>query len=306
MDKNAPKKQLKEILKKPQVKSVLLGLLTLIIGGLCSSLGNWDSSQEFFFQKVISTILLLIVYVYMLIFYSAEEINERRVRGILERRMKTYEDFMSSLIAICRQNSIEVNSCIHNVKSDGKIDLNIWSFDKACRQVCSCAYSSLCNTIGNKNIGIAYIKLVEGENPEKRITMNAFANETMSAPRIYRKKRDFTVDNEGSYHDEYLFRDASTEIEILMTPEEIEDAFAFRNRESRKHNRGKYSQYVAIPVFCNDNKMVGLLEVVAFNGIQIGVTKEEVREIANKFLQPYAYMFLLLHKLEKSLLVGTR
>ena len=306
MNKETSRGFFKELIRKPQIKNTILGLLTLIIGGLCSSMGDWSATQAYFYPKMVLTALLSLIYVLALIFYSKEEVNERRVRGLLERRVNTFEEFMSGLIVICRQNSIDVNSCIHRALEEGKIDLNIWSFDKACQHLCGYVYSSLCSAIGNKHIGIAYIKLIEGENPEKRIEMNSFANETMTPPNIIKRKRDFSVERIDSYHDEFLFRKASTEIDILMTPDEIEVAFAFLSKESRKNSKGKYSQYAAIPVFCNDKKMVGLLEVVALYDAKIGVTKEEVKEIASKFLQPYAYMFLLLHKLEKSLLVGTK
>lgn len=306
MDKKTSRGFFKELIRKPQVKNTILGVLTLIIGGLCSAMGNWNASQNYFVPKIFFIVFFSLAYVSALIFYSKEEVNERKVRGLLERRVSTFEDYMSGLIAICRQNSMDINSCIHRALKVGKIDLNIWSFDKACQHLCGYVYSSLCSAIGNKHVGIAYIKLIEGENPERRIEMNSFANETMTPPNIIKRKRDFSVERIDSYHDELLFRRASTEIDILMTPDEIEVAFAFLSKESRKNNKGKYSQYAAIPVFCNDKKMVGLLEVVALYDAKIGVTKEEVKEIASKFLQPYAYMFLLLHKLEKSLLVGTK
>lgn len=35
--------------------------------------------------------------------------------------------------------------------------------------------------------------------------------------------------------------------------------------QSSKTNREQYNQYIAIPVFCDDTKMGGLLEIVCFN-----------------------------------------
>ena len=52
--------------------------------------------------------------------------------------------------------------------------------------------------------------------------------------------------------------------------------------------------------------MIGLLEVIGFDDTKLGcVTREEAEEITNKYLVPYANVFLLLHKMEKALLAGT-
>lgn len=52
--------------------------------------------------------------------------------------------------------------------------------------------------------------------------------------------------------------------------------------------------------------MIGLLEVVGLDDSMLScASKEELDKATNKFLLPYAKIFLLLHKMEKALLVGT-
>ena len=52
--------------------------------------------------------------------------------------------------------------------------------------------------------------------------------------------------------------------------------------------------------------MIGLLEIVGLDNSMLScVSKEELEEVTNKFLVPYANVFLLLHKMERALLVGT-
>lgn len=64
--------------------------------------------------------------------------------------------------------------------------------------------------------------------------------------------------------------------------------------------------FVGIPVFCDNRKMVGLLEVVGFDDDRLGcLTREEMEEKVNKYLVPYANMLLLVHKMEKALFAGT-
>lgn len=87
-----------------------------------------------------------------------------------------------------------------------------------------------------------------------------------------------------------------------MYKETLNTTFTYKNPQARQRNQGKYNQYIAVPVFCHDDKMIGLLEVACLNDARLGITKQEVEEMAKKFLAPYSFIFLLLHKLERALL----
>lgn len=297
-------KQFQEFLKKPPVKNVILGVLTIVIGAICSSLGSWDNLNKTFWTKVVIVIILTVLYCIALVFYSTSEVNERRIMKILEERIKSYESVMVGLITVCRQSSIDVTSVIHNVKNNGNVDLNIWNFDKACTWVCSQIYTLLgCLSDGNKNFGVAYIKLEEENKPETEIRMNAFANQNMHKPSIYGKKRKIDNDNDRNYHDIDLFRLGKSDIDVIIGKDKIDEVFSYDSKSTRSKNKDKYSQYIAIPVICNDSKMVGLLEVVCLNGASLGKNEKELIEVASKYFVPYSYLILLLHKLEKALLV---
>ena len=292
-----------EFLKKPQVKNVVLGVLTIAIGAICSALGSWNNFDKIFWIKLSIAVGLTILYCIALVFYSTNEVNERRIMKILEDRIGSYESVMVGLIAVCRQSAIDVTSVIHTVKENGNVDLNIWNFDKACTWVCSQIYILLgCLSGGNKDFGIAYIKLEEENKPEIEIRMNAFANQNMHKPSIYGRKRRIDNDNDRNYHDIDLFRLGKSDIDVIIGKDNINEAFSYENKGTRKKNKDKYNQYIAIPVICNDKKMVGLLEVVCLNNASLGNNEEEIKEVASKFLVPYSYLILLLHKLEKALL----
>ncbi|MCD7818391.1 MAG: hypothetical protein LUH07_05005, partial [Lachnospiraceae bacterium] len=55
------------------------------------------------------------------------------------------------------------------------------------------------------------------------------------------------------------------------------------------------------PVFCNDEKMVGLFEIVCLNKTKLGETEDEIREIVSKYFMTYSFLMLVLYKLEKAL-----
>lgn len=293
---------MKKILQKPQVKNLILGILVIIIGALCSSLGSWDNIDKTFCIKAGIAILLTIIYGILLVLYSTWEINERSIRGIFENRVKVYEEIMSGIDNICKETSNEVNSLIHNIIEEGKIDIKIWNFDKACMSVCKHIYNLLCHLNDNsKDFGVAYIRLEENAKPEIEIRMNAFANKNMQKPSIYNKKRRIDEDIDTNYHDVDLFRLGKSDMDILIGEDNINNVFSYTRKGSREENRGKYNQYIAIPVFCNDTKMIGLLEIVCLNNTQLGSSKNEIEELASKYIVPYSYLMLLLHKLEKAL-----
>lgn len=293
---------MKHFLKKPQVKNVVLGILTIIIGALCSSLGNWNEFNTAFWIKAISALILTILYCALLAIYSTWEVNERSIRGILEDRVKAYEEIMIGIDNICKQSASEVNSVIHSIVEDGLFNPNIWNFDKASMLVCKHIYDLLGRLkSGTRDFGVAYIKLDENIKPEVEICMNAFANQNMSKPTVFRKKRRIDNEDDRNYHDVELFRLGKSDIDIRIGKEEVDQVFSYVSKERRNENKNKYNQYIGIPVFCNDSKMVGLLEIVCLNETSLGKTKSEVEEIASKYIVPYSYLLLLLHKLEKAL-----
>lgn len=295
---------MKEFLKKPQIKNVLLAILGLAIGAFCSALGSWEDRNTFFWLKLGGALFFLVIYIILLIFYSTSEVNERRIKSILEDKIKAYEEIMVGIDNICKQSASGVNASIHRINESGKFDISIWNFDKACMLICSQIYALLEKLSGgSKDFGVAYIRLEEDHKPETEIRMSGFANQNMHKPTIFGKKRRIDKDDDKDYHDVDLFKASKSDIEIIIGHDKIDEVFSYANKQSRKKNKKKYNQYIAIPVFCDDTKMVGLLEIVCLNETALGSTEKEVMELTSKYFVPYSYLMLLLHKTEKALVL---
>lgn len=294
--------KMKEFFDKPQVKNVLLAIPGVLIGLFAPDFSNIGNDTKTFWMSV-ACIVLLVVYIFLLIYYSTAEVNERRIKKILEERIKTYEEIMMGVDNICKESASGVNAVIHSIIEKGNFNPNIWNFDKACMLVCSQLYALLCNLSGGKkDFRVNYVRLEEDVHPEVEIRMSGFANQNMLRPTIFGKKRRIDKADDRAYHDVELFRLGKSDIEVVLGPDKIDDSFSYTTKESRSKNRGKYSQYVAIPVFCNDTKMVGLLQIMSLNGVCIGQNEKEVLELASKYFVPYSYLLLLLHKIEKAVL----
>ena len=296
---------MKAFFNKPVVKNILLSVWVLIIGGICSSLGNWDRvNDKWFWIKIVALLFFAVSYMAMLIFYSTNEINNAKVVKLLQHQNKAFEESMIGIISICEQSSQNVNKIIHEIIEEGKINFKIWNFDIGCRLICEKIYNLLCNLHGeSKDFAVCYVRLNEKNEKDKEVYMNAFFNQNLSEPSIHKKMRK--IDAKNGYHDLKLFQINKSDIEIVMGKEEIQKIFTYETNERRLKNQDKYNQYIAIPIFCskeNGGKMVGLLEIVCLHDTAITNSREELQEIVSKYLVPYAYLLLLLHKLEKALI----
>lgn len=296
---------MKKFFNYTALKNVILGVMVISIGGICSALGSWDvNNDRYFWVKFVVLLILMASYIILLAYYATKEVNNSKTVRVLEYQKKAYEEAMIGIISICKSSAQDINKIIHEIIEDGRINLRIWSFDIACELVCEKIYNLLCNLHGeSKDFGICYIRLDETKNTEKTVYMNAFCNQNMSAPSVYRKRRK--IKDKDYYHDIELFRRNKSDFDIIIGKENVQQLFSFTSNESRQRNKNKYNQYVAIPVICSKDdggKMVGLLEIVCFNETEIAKTKEEIKEVASKYFIPYVFLLLLLHKLEKAVL----
>lgn len=301
---------MKSFFTKPVNKAFISAAFTVIIGVITSILGNWDTSQPFFALKVFLFILLIILYFVFTIFCTKIDLKQRYSNEVLKNQVDTFEALVISIISICQTTASDVNTCIHLANEKHIIDPNIWNYEKSCRLITEHIYSNICKLSNSKKYGVAYIRLIEDKNNESEVEMVAYANQNHHKPTIFKKKRPFKGENinlNNAYHDICLFADGKADTDIRFGSDEVNEVFVYDSKEKAAKNRNKYHLYIGIPVFCDNNKMIGLLEIVGLDESKLKcATKEEVDEIVNKFFVPYANIFLLLHKLEKALLAGTK
>lgn len=264
-------------------------------------LGNWSTTQEFFSIKIIFFGLSIVLYLVIMRIYTRVEVNDRRSAEIQNNQIKIFENLVISISSICTTNASDIRTCINKISATKKIDLNIWSFKKSSRTICEHIYNNISQLGNSKKYEVAYIRLIESGN-EDHVEMVGFANQNKHQPTVFGIKRRFkNINLHQAYHDLCLFSKASADTDIAMGADEINKIFI-----QNKGTTGKRFLYIGIPVFCDNSKMVGLLEIVGLDDTMLGcVSKEEIEEVTNKCLVPYAGVFLLIHKMERALLAGT-
>ncbi len=283
---------------KIQVKTCLLTVVPIIIGGICSALGNWDINQNGFAIKVIFLLIISVMYILLIFHYCKNEANQSKVNKIIESENQAYATIMKSLISLYRTSTEGINAIAKNIAKKGQIDLNIWSYDKACMLICSAIHQTILKVSEQgDDFGVTYVKLIEDDSVEKSIKTVGFANNESTAPKVYDVPRK--VDESHGYYDTKLFKKNSSDIVTIDTPERIYQLFEYENKEDKL---GKYSQYIAVPVFCNDKKMIGLLQIVSYSDSRLGLDNRQLEKIARKYLITYANLFSMVAKVEKGLL----
>lgn len=293
---------MKAFLKKPPVKNIITAIFATLVTITVAILGDWSPLQTQFPLKLGVFIVCVLLYLVIMGIYTRVEVNDRRAAEIQQRQVNTFEDLVMSIISICGTNASNINTCIHGVQKTKKIDLNIWSFNKASWLICEHIYNNICKLGNSKKYGVAYVKLIEDGKKEDQVEMIAYANQNRHKPTVFGKRRCFKdIDLNSSYHDLCLFNKARSDNDIAMGVDEVNEIFV-----QNKGNAGKRFLYIGIPVFCDNRKMIGLLEIVGLDNSMLScISKEELEEATNKFLVPYASVFLLVHKMERALLAGT-
>ena len=293
-------KKVRDILNHPFAKALLLGVSTLVIGGICSAMGQWDfKSDKLLIHKSIALIIFSTLYGVLLGYYSKNDANDKKISAIYKKQNQAFEEVMSGMINLCKKSAEGANKVIKSIVNDKRANLELWSFDEACFWVCKNVYDLLCKLGTGKDFEVIYDRLDESVKPEKEIYANAYANKDTKKPSLYGKKRNIQDD---SYHDAELFKLNQADTEVIIGSEEIDKVFGHKTKDKRNRNKKKYNQYIAIPIFCNDEKMIGLFEIVCLNKTCLGETEEEVREVVSKYFVTYTFFMLFLHKLEKALL----
>ena len=289
------KEFIQSLVVKPIPKVIVQTGITAGITVTSALPATFDPSQPGFKIHLLSFLFCIFLELVFMIASTTVEVNTRRAKEELENQMRGFKKLGTNIIKICEDNASKLNECL-SAEHDNKINLRLWSFDKASNILCQCIYEFLKEMLKDDNFEIAYVR--RGKNAKKQdiIRMNAYANTGNSMPGLWCKER---IVSEDTHYDAQLFKAGKGDVKVLIDEKSIDEKFSYP-----KGKGTAYKQYVSVPIMCN-KKMIGLLEVASFGEARMGLTKEEVLELTNKFLVPYARMFLLLHKTEKALLVGT-
>ena len=309
--------ELKAFFSRPMVKAAVIGILTAIFGVLC----NWTVGTGVLLRWIIFIAFSILNIVILCLYANAEKSTSQKIAElegqltVIKREKadlvftnEAFSSAMQGIAAVCKYSSKNANIQIHEIIERMRIDCKAWNFDLASDTVCAALYDNVIQKLGipKANDGIvdvevAYVKLIEDGSgtqekmTEKHISLCGYHHPTRSGPTIRGKSRLVEKD---AYHDASLFLSASDQLDIQ--PDASAVCSVFKNGDGKD-----YSQYLGIPVFCltqrKTSKMVGLLQIVCHGDSILAKSANEIKTLANTFFIPYAYLLLLLYKMDKAL-----
>lgn len=292
---------MKKIYDSPKWRAGVSALLTVIVSILLSLLGNWDSGQRLFGWKLAGFIVAAFLDLSYVVLCAAQDSKEHSLIAALKNENTVYKKAMSGTILVSQENATQINECMHEYAVNRQINPYVWSYKKACYSLCAIIYQFVTQLTNNDNVEVSYVKL--NEDIPGEITLFAYKNQTNQAPNLLNIPRNFLSTTAIPYFDMKMFKKNCSDTVVLCGSSSINNNFYRTTDELERHPK-KYNQFIAIPVFCNNEKMIGLLQIACLDKSSLDNNKDMIEEISNKFLVPYANLFLLLHKMNKALHLG--
>lgn len=294
-------RKIQKIFEKPTKKAVIISFVTAWLGVATGILGTWDVQQKFFWAKVIHFGVVFVLYIIVLVFSTTSEINQRRLFAERKKQIKNYEEVYASIFQLCDFTSKGLNKCINRVKKDGKFDLGLWNFDSSCENMCMDIYHSISKLADSKNYEVMYVKRLYGDdgNLSTNVKMVGFVSNTSNQkPSRYMKTQSFNEKSQNLiYRDIQLFKMNKSKTDLQIGVNEVNKIIV--------NNNGRFHLHIGIPVFCESEKMIGLIDIFGMDDSFLGShNEEEIKETINKFFVPFTSIAVLLHKIERAILLG--
>lgn len=261
------------------------------------------------------SIVLLLIQIYAIIRYSNEEdkiykqlqeseLKNNSLTAILahmENDYKTVTSEVSAFSELAEKWASQINSFANNIKQYGSVSDKAWNKVKITDSICIYTKNVIqqyCNNFDNSNISVGYISYNKDINGEEWIHMVCHSNPMSIRPNACRSEVKLS---DCHYHYADLIREKLSDIEIAMNNEEILRIF---NKVSLSSDLGKYTQYIAIPLYCKSGKLLGIFQIVTKNGYIIENDKIKMQQFITDTIIPFSNLIVLTDKIYKGLYIS--
>ncbi|EGC75472.1 hypothetical protein HMPREF0490_00670 [Lachnospiraceae bacterium 6_1_37FAA] len=300
--------------QKPWFKNTILISIPTIISciGIFISFVNNNVLKAVFCTVSVFLMFCLIIAV---LFYGNQEskaseiiyeMNQKNnqlnlILNELDRYKNTCSYSVGMFSSISEKWALNINSFANEVIQNGKAPKKCWDRYKIFDDICSYCRDMIITYTGiddTSKISVGFIYYWEDENREKWIHMVAHSNPSSTRPRSCKNIEPL---EKSSYHYANLIKDNLSDIEIAINNEEIQRIF---NKVSIDTDLSKYTQYIAIPVYCTSNKMLGIFQVITKYNYIINTDRIKLRKFAEENIVPYSNLIVLADKINKGLYVN--
>lgn len=301
--------------QKTWFKNTILITIPTIIStiGVIISLNN-NIPKNVKTALMILIVLLMFILLFAVIFFSGqddkiygeyEKLNKeiekiKVVTAHFENEYKTSCSIITTFSMLFEDWSKNIYNFATQVLEKKSISDIAWDkikyYDTVCLQ-CKNMILSYCNIIDISKISVGLILCSEDENGEKYIEMVSHSDPQSVRPSAYKHKERLI---DSKYHYAQLIKEEYSGIEAVVNNDEI---LRTLNKTNIHTDLSKYTQYIAIPIYCTNNKLLGIFQVDTKYNCIIEQDRSELIEFANKKIIPFTNLIVLIDKINKGLYI---
>lgn len=252
------------------LKNIMIQLFAIIIGALCSSLGEWNSGQIGFKIKLIAIIVSTIIYIiFVTMSVTIDDKNNRKSKTRLEK-LKQLNAIYESVIQTIGQISVTA------IRDLDKVERIAYELCNSLKEILS--------KYDNGQFYVSYSKRIN----EKYIETIAYAaSDYCVMPKAFCRTRQIKND---MHMDSMMVKKKIQETIVCYSREEINERFYYYDvRDNR------YEMYFAIPVW-HEEEMQGIFQIMYLTESTLLNDEENIRIFKNNIFPQYASIVGLINE----------
>lgn len=304
----------KNIFITPIGKNCILGGLPILTGVL-SFVAPFVKNEAIRAVFIFAIVILVIGNIIAIYYYSKYEnsldakveevtsklsVKEKELKEKEEehKRLENKQKVLSHIIAtydeLLNKYSLKITEITNDISEIGKAEKKDWNISTLCEEICrSCCIALKKENGVENNIHVSFIRAYKDASNRECIKM--IAHSSTSKPNVYMKEE---VLSECTYYYASLIREKNPDIVAVADHNTL--YHLFRKKNDRTDLR-KYSQYIALPILCNHNQIIGILQIVMKNNVKLRETDLDLQQLAEVYVEPFAQLILLVLKLDEGL-----
>lgn len=232
------------------------------------------------------------------------EINDLKTLFLhVENTYQTSLYTISSLSNMFELWAKNINSFAKNIKLNGIVSDKAWDkikiMDSICLN-CKTMIQKYCSDIDDSKVSVGFISYRKDASGEEWVHMISHSNSGSTRPSSAKEE---TKLSQCLYHYGDLIKAQVTDIEVATNNEKIQRIF---KKVSFNCDLDKYTQYIAIPVYCTSNKLLGIFQIVTKYGYVIEKEPSALLSFATTHIVPYSNLIVLIDKIYKGLYISPK
>lgn len=272
------------------LKNIVIQLFAIVIGAICSSLGNWDKNQPGFSIKIGIFVMMGIIYIVYIIYsvYKDEKIdrNMKKYVSRVEMLNDIYDNVQKSIVGF----TYVIISELEKIQKDiSKWYIETNGINHNINRLCNELYNIIAR-FDEGNFCISYSKKID----KKFIITIGYAGEN-NIPYTYKVKRNIDTDN---YLDSKIMKINNKDVFICCHKEDIDRLFTYNKKYGNR-----YYMYFGIPAYIND-EVHGLFQITYFSESTLFNEKENIEFLIDKILPQYISITLLINEIYEIIFNG--